>query len=62
MIQRFIKFLAVLVLIMAGVDTSAQTEQTGKQAAFDRRVRAEVAQFKGKVRLFAKNLDTGDVY
>jgi beta-lactamase class A len=28
----------------------------------DRRVRAEVAQFKGKVNLFAKNLDTGAVY
>lgn len=31
-------------------------------AALDKHVRAEVAQFKGKVSLFAKNLDTGAVY
>jgi beta-lactamase class A len=61
-IQRFIKSLAALVLMMASVEASAQTDQAGKQAALDRRVRAEVAQFKGKVSLFAKNLDTGAVY
>jgi beta-lactamase class A len=37
-------------------------DQTAKQAALDQRVRAELAQFKGRVRLFAKNLDTGEVY
>jgi beta-lactamase class A len=62
MIQRFIKSLAVLVLMMASVEASAQTDQAANQAALDRRVRAEVAQFKGKVSLFAKNLDTGAVY
>jgi beta-lactamase class A len=56
------KPLAVLVLLMAGVNVSAQTDQAAKQAALDHRVRVEVAQFKGKVSLFAKNLDTGMVY
>ena len=36
--------------------------QAPANAALDQRVRAEVAQFKGKVNLFAKNLDTGAVY
>jgi beta-lactamase class A len=62
MIQRFIKSLAVLVLMMASVEASAQTTQSPKQASVDQRVRAEVSQFKGKVSLFAKNLDTGAVY
>ena len=56
------KPLAVLVLLIAGVSVFAQTDQTAKQAALDQRVRAEVTQFKGKVSLFAKNLDTGMVY
>ena len=56
------KSLAVLVLLIAGVSVFAQTDQTAKQAALDQRVRAEVTQFKGKVSLFAKNLDTGMVY
>jgi beta-lactamase class A len=56
------KPLAVLVLLIAGVSVSAQTDQAAKQAALDHRVRVEVAQFKGKVSLFAKNLDTGMVY
>jgi beta-lactamase class A len=54
--------LAALVLLLACVGAFAQTGQTTKQAALDQRVRAEVAQFKGKVSLFAKNLDTGVVY
>lgn len=54
--------LAALVLLLACVGAFAQTGQTTKQAAWDQRVRAEVAQFKGKVSLFAKNLDTGVVY
>ena len=57
-----IQALAVLVLLFAGVGAFAQTEQAAKQAALDARVRAEVSQFKGKVSLFAKNLDTGVTY
>ena len=36
--------------------------QTPVSVALDQKVRAELAQFKGKVNLFAKNLDTGAVY
>jgi beta-lactamase class A len=56
------KFLAVLFFLSAPVCVPAQTDQPAKQPALDQRVRAEVSQFKGKVRLFAKNLDTGTTY
>lgn len=54
--------LAVVVLLLAGGRAFAQTDQAAKRAALDQRVRAELTQFKGKVSLFAKNLDTGGVY
>jgi beta-lactamase class A len=60
--QRLLKFLAILVLPIAGVSAFAQTDQAAKQTALNQRVRAEVTQFKGKVSLYAKNLDTGSVY
>ena len=60
--QRLLKFLAILVLPIAGTSAFAQTDQAAKQTALDGRVRAEVTQFKGKVSLYAKNLDTGSVY
>jgi beta-lactamase class A len=53
---------ALLVLLVAMVNAAAQTKPVGTDAALDQRVRAEVSQFKGKVSLFAKNLDTGAVY
>lgn len=52
----------VLVMLLAATGALAQTQQPAKQSPLDERVRAEVAQFKGKVSLFAKNLDTGAVY
>lgn len=61
----------VLVLTLCAVATRAQTATapTPTPAApkpvpawLDRRVRAEVAGFKGNVYLYAKNLDTGAVY
>jgi beta-lactamase class A len=52
----------VLVMLLASFGAFAQTEQPAKQSSLDQRVRAEVAQFKGKVSLFARNLDTGAVY
>lgn len=57
-----IKSGAILALLFACANTFAQGDQAAKQTALDQRVRAEVAQFKGKVSLFAKNLDTGVVY
>jgi beta-lactamase class A len=62
MTQVFLKLLAGVVLLLAAVSAFAQTDQAAKQAALDQRVRAEVMQFKGRVSLFAKNLDTGVVY
>jgi beta-lactamase class A len=62
MTQILIKTVTVLVLLFTGVSAAAQTEQATKHAALDSRVRAEVSQFKGKVSLYAKNLDTGLIY
>src|SRR6266850_7981680 len=56
------KPIVVLVALLACTSAFAQTDQAAKQAALDKRVRAEVTQFKGKVSLFARNLDTGAVY
>jgi beta-lactamase class A len=56
------KVLVVFLLLFASVDAFAQTDQAAKQSPLDARVRAEVSQFKGKVSLFAKNLDTGVTY
>jgi beta-lactamase class A len=78
--QVILKSLAILVLLQAGSNVFAQTDevksvtprssevllnslpQGAKPSTLDQRVRAEVSQFKGKVNLFAKNLDTGAVY
>ncbi|MEP6570567.1 MAG: serine hydrolase [Acidobacteriota bacterium] len=62
MTQIPIRVLASLIFLFASLTANAQTEQAAKQAALDARLRAEVSQFKGKVSLFAKNLDTGVVY
>jgi len=62
MSRRHRQFLAVLVLLVAISDATAQTSPAAVNATLDQRVRAEVAQFKGKVNLSAKNLDTGAVY
>jgi beta-lactamase class A len=62
MTHVFKKILVVLVLLLANVCVFGQTDQAAKQPTLDARVRAEVSQFKGKVSLFAKNLDTGAVY
>jgi beta-lactamase class A len=58
MIANILKRLAIF-LVLVSSSVYAQTE---KDTTLDKRVRGEVAQFKGKVRLFAKNLDTGAVY
>ncbi len=43
-------------------DARTQHGQDPRALELDKRVHAEVGQFKGKVSLFAKNLDTGNVY
>ena len=62
MMRINIQALAIIVVLLANVTAFAQTTQAAKQSALDARVRAEVSQFKGKVSLFAKNLDTGVIY
>lgn len=52
----------VALLLLISWQTFAQADSAARRSALDQRVRAEVAQFKGKVSLFAKNLDTGAVY
>ncbi|MDQ3173365.1 MAG: class A beta-lactamase-related serine hydrolase, partial [Acidobacteriota bacterium] len=56
--MNIVKRLAIALLL---VSTSAYA-QSDKDSTLDKRVRGEVAQFRGKVSLFAKNLDTGAVY
>jgi beta-lactamase class A len=48
-------------LFVIHLSVSAQTPKPA-EAALDARVRTELAQFKGKVFLFARNLDTGQIY
>jgi len=49
-----------IVLSLAAVSASSQEKQASQ--SLESRVRAEVAPFKGKVFLYAKNLDTGKTY
>ncbi|MFN7947133.1 MAG: serine hydrolase [Blastocatellia bacterium] len=51
----------IALLLLAGASV-AQTVKPEKLAATDEQVRAEIAKFKGRVSLFAKNLDTGATY
>ncbi len=52
------RFLKVFLVILAfSISAAAQSQQ-----ALDDQVKPIVASFKGKVSLFAKNLDTGETY
>jgi beta-lactamase class A len=56
---------ACALLFVLNLDAHAQTPSPSPDAALaalDARVRAEVSAFKGRVSLYAKNLDTGAVY
>ena len=52
--------MAISISALSQVQTS--TPSRAAESSLDSRIRAEVAQFKGKVSLFAKNLDTGATY
>ena len=68
MTQRNIDCAALMLVACFSVNVPSSTclpEHKHKQpssAALDGRVRAEISQFKGKVSLFAKNLDAGGSY
>jgi len=51
-----------MVLLVATLGAQAQTDQAAKRLSMEARVRAEVSQFKGRVSLFAKNLDNGTTF
>jgi len=53
MMNKIVK--AVLVLLLVSISAAAQT-------SLDEQVKQIVSSFKGKVNLFAKNLDTGETY
>jgi len=57
--MKIFRALTSILLVLTGIATITGS-QTGK--TLDARVRAEVAQFKGKVSLFARNIDTGATY
>ena len=61
-LTRLMKVCLFVVLVaICSVKPSGAVQDT-RSTELDKRVRAEIAQFKGKVSLFAKNLDTGAVY
>ena len=51
------KIKPVVVLLLISISAAAQS-----QTALDDQVKPIVGSFKGKVSLFAKNLDTGETY
>src|SRR5437867_4219181 len=52
--------LAIVVVTFAVCFASAQ--QANRSSSLDSQIRAEISSFKGKVFVFAKNLDTGQTY
>jgi beta-lactamase class A len=60
--SRNFKLLACAVLLAACLPAAAQEKKSVEPAAADAQVRAEAAKFRGRVSLFARNLDTGAEY
>ena len=56
---RLMKPTAIVIVALAAVFAA---QSAVAQGSLDSRIRAEIAPFKGKVFLFAKNLDTGETY
>ena len=54
--------LVALSLEATATNSSSPARHSPRVDALDDRVKAEIAPFKGKVSLFAKNLDTGETY
>jgi beta-lactamase class A len=52
----------VLSLVILGLAVLTPRAQSQPSQSLDSRIRAEIASFKGKVFLYAKNLDTGEIY
>ena len=56
------RLLIALAIFSFGIRVASSQTQTTANNELDGRVRGEVTPFKGKVYLFAKNLDTGETY
>jgi len=54
--------LALLLTVSIAAAITGFSQPTNQSNPLDAQVRAEVANFKGKVYLFARNLDTGETY
>ena len=52
----------MITMLTASLPARSQSNSSSSPASLDAQVRAETAQFKGKVSLFAKNLETGESY
>lgn len=57
-----LRIATALIMVTLGTSISSAQPRTSASPALDVRVRAEISPFKGKVSLFAKNLDTGETY
>src|ERR1043165_7715242 len=58
MMMRF----AVLLTITLATAVLSLAQTNSRANALDAQIRSDIADFKGKVYLFAKNLDTGETY
>ena len=54
--------LVLLITISAATAITTASQPNTQSTSLDSQIRAEVANFKGKVYLFARNLDTGETY
>src|SRR5437667_4659268 len=54
--------LVMVTMLTALLPARGQSNSSSSPASLDAQVRAETAQFKGKVSLFARNLDSGESY
>ncbi|HYE75675.1 MAG TPA: serine hydrolase [Blastocatellia bacterium] len=59
---HLIRFLLLISVAFAAQAQPFSKENRDKTKSLDERVRAKIAAFKGKVSIFAKNLDTGATY
>ena len=54
--------LVMITMLTALLPARGQSNSSSSPASLDAQVRAETTQFKGKVSLFARNLDSGESY
>src|ERR1041385_2515530 len=60
--MRTMTRLVLLITISAATAITTASQPNTQSTSLDSQIRAEVANFKGKVYLFARNLDTGETY